>query len=285
MSNQESAPVFLNAGDDPEMAAANRQARQTFRYFWRELSWERRRIIPGLDLACVKVAFSDPPEVFDRSDEDSPGVEEMWVSDVDFDGQRVSGTLINQPNWLKSVKEGDAVSVPPKEVNDWMYAISGKVYGAYTVNLLRSRMSRSERAQHDAAWGLDFGDPNSIHVVPPEFFGKKKPGLLGKFFGGGNKAPDMAEVEAAEHPMAANMGPSLEETLKEKPHFVHEADDRGFTLLHSLALAGTAIGVEIMLRHGADPNAVTKNGMTPLRLAKSLGWKKVAETLQRAGGK
>ena len=208
----------------------------------------------------------------------------MLVSDVDFDGQRVSGTLINQPNWLKSIKEGDSVSVQPKEVNDWMYAISGRVYGAYTVNLMRSRMGRVERAGHDKAWGLDFGNPDQIHVVPPTFF-NKKPSLLSKVFGGGNPPPDLAEIEATEHPMAANMGPSLEQTLTEKPEFVHETDDRGFTLLHSFALAGANTAVEIMLRHGADPNAVTQNRMTPLRLAKSLGWKKVAQTLEKAGGK
>lgn len=282
MSNQQSSPVFLHEGDDPAMVQAGRSARQTFRYFWRELSWERRRIVPGLDLACVKVGFSDPPGGAPR-DEDVPAVEQMWVSDVDFDGRQVSGTLINQPNWLKSVKQGDAVRILPKEVSDWMYAIAGKVYGAYTVNLLRSRMSRSERAEHDKAWGLDFGDPDSIRIVPPEFVGKK-PGLLGKVFGG-SQPPGLDEIEAAEHPMAVNMGPSLEETLKEKPEFVHEADERGFTLLHSLALAGTSTGVEIALRHGADVNAVTKNGMTPLRLAKSLGWKNVAQVLERAGGK
>lgn len=266
------------------MEEANRRARQTFRYFWRELSWEQRRIIPGLDLACVKVGFSDPPEIFEREDDGSPSVEQMWVSDVEFDGQRVSGTLINQPNWLKSIKQGDSVSVQPKEVNDWMYAISGRVYGGYTVNLLRSRMGRVERAQHDKAWGLDFGNPDQIHVVPATYL-SKKPSLLGRVLGGGNQPPDLAEVEATEHPMAVHMGPSLEKTLQEKPEFLHEADDDGFTLLHSLALAGTNIGAEIMLRHGADPNAVTQNRMTPLRLAKSLGWKKVVQTLEKAGGK
>jgi hypothetical protein len=36
---------------DPEMQRAYESARATFRFFWRELAWERRRIVPALDLA------------------------------------------------------------------------------------------------------------------------------------------------------------------------------------------------------------------------------------------
>jgi uncharacterized protein YegJ (DUF2314 family) len=45
---------------DPEMQRAYESARATFRYFWREVAWERRRIIPALSLAAVKAPFSDP---------------------------------------------------------------------------------------------------------------------------------------------------------------------------------------------------------------------------------
>jgi uncharacterized protein len=48
--------------------------------------------------------------------------------------------LLNAPNWLKTVKEGDSARIPLGEIGDWMYVISGEVFGAYTVNLLRSRM-------------------------------------------------------------------------------------------------------------------------------------------------
>ena len=40
------AKVTLHKDDDPAIeAAAKREG--TFRYFWRELSWEYRRIVPG----------------------------------------------------------------------------------------------------------------------------------------------------------------------------------------------------------------------------------------------
>jgi len=47
---------------DPEMQRAYENARANFRYFWREVAWERRRIVPALDLACVKAPFSDGPQ-------------------------------------------------------------------------------------------------------------------------------------------------------------------------------------------------------------------------------
>ena len=39
--------VFLFPNGDPKMQGAYEQARATFRYLWREIAWERRRIIPG----------------------------------------------------------------------------------------------------------------------------------------------------------------------------------------------------------------------------------------------
>jgi uncharacterized protein YegJ (DUF2314 family) len=99
------SPVFLTPGEDPAMDQAVKRARQSFRFFWRECAWERRRIVPGLDLAVVKVAFEDPPGT-PKTDPQQPAVEQMWISDIDFDGQFVYGTLINSPSWLTSVKEG-----------------------------------------------------------------------------------------------------------------------------------------------------------------------------------
>ena len=56
---------------------------------------------------------------------------------------------------------------------------------------------------------------------------------------------------------------------------------RGWTLLHQEALAGSAATVKVLLEAGADPNARTDDGITPLELARSLGWEKVAALLTR----
>ena len=274
MSNSKSSKVFMFDNDDPEMQLAYRNARANFCYFWREIAWERRRIVPALDLTCAKAPFFDDTAA-DR-EEDAPEAEQMWFSEVDFDGEFVSGVLLNKPNWLKSVKEGDAVRKPLEEISDWMYAIEGEVYGAYTVNLMRSRMAPRERKEHDNAWGLKFGDPEAIRVVPIE---KKSGGLLKSWFG----KQKVENIEKQEHPMSEAMASSLKESLDGDPTMSVEKDDNGWTLLHHQALAGSAATVKVLLENGADPNAVTNQGKTSLELAKSLGWGKVVELLVKHG--
>ena len=80
-----------------------------------------------------------------------------------------------------------------------------------------------------------------------------------------------------------NMAESFVEFLDEDPSNIHTKDDRGWTFLHQQALAGTTAGVSILLERGADPNAVTDHGMTPLQLAKSLGWNRVADVVTGHG--
>ncbi|OWK37742.1 DUF2314 domain-containing protein [Fimbriiglobus ruber] len=267
MSDSESAPVFLSDKNDPEMRKAHENARASFRYFWREMSWERRRIIPALDVAAVKAPFTDGKQPAGAPD--NPEVEHMWLAEVDFDGRAVSGVLLNDPNWLTSVKKGDAVRLPLGEISDWMYAITGEVFGGYTVNLLRSRMGRQERQQHDGAWGLNFGDPAKIRVAPEP----GKGGLLKSLFGKREPVTD-------EHPMSEAMASSLTDQLKEDPSLASTKDDKGWTLLHQEALAGSLATVKVLLAAGADKNAVTDHGMTPLQLARSLDWEKVVALLK-----
>ncbi len=266
MSDSQPSKVFMFDNSDPEMQRAYEKARATFRYFWREVAWERRRIVPALDVACVKAPFSDGEPSTDG--DDNPDVEQMWLGEIDFDGQFVSGVLLNSPNGLESVKAGDTARMRLGEITDWMYAIDGEVYGAYTVNLMRSRMDKRERKEHDSAWGMNFGDPSSIQIVP------QKKGWFGKRAG-----------ELEEHPMSEAMAPSFKEELVADPSLANSKDDRGWTFLHHQALAGSTATVQVLLEFGADPNAVTSDGMTPMRLAKSLGWDKVVALLVSKGAK
>jgi uncharacterized protein YegJ (DUF2314 family) len=278
--------VFLHQDNDPEMAKACSTAKQTFRIFWRELLWERHRIVPGLDLACVKFPFVDPPS--GQPQIDTPEAEQMWLSDCSFDGATITGTLINSPNWLKSVKEGDTIRKPISEMSDWMYAVSGKVYGGFTVHLLRKQMSNSERRSHDNAWGLDFGDPETPRLAPAEWYsktGETKSSFFGKLLA--KPAPNLAleEIVRQDHPMAVSMSASFEKHLNESPDELHSIGDDGMSLLHVHCLAGSTPIVDILLKHGADPNAAAKNGMTPLRLAKLFSWSRIIDLLTKAGAK
>lgn len=273
------AKIFFSPDDDAEMQHAFERARETFRYCWRELSWEQRRIIPGLDVAAVKVGFADPDT---DAAVDEVVSEQMWLNELEFDGQEITGTLLNEPQWLKSVEAGDRRSVRPGEISDWMYAVRRHVYGGYTIQLLRSRMGAAERVQHDRAWGMKFGAPDVLHVVPPEWFGKEPTGgFLKRLFGGGRPEPvSAAELETTEHPMALSMAEAFADMIEEDRSALEARDQNGLTILHQMALAGSATIVSVLLEQGADPTATTTAGHTPLALAEALGWSRVIEQLQ-----
>ncbi len=55
--------------------------------------------------------------------------------------------------------------------------------------------------------------------------------------------------------------------------------------LVSAASRGNLAMVELLLRHGADPNGRDSNGLTPLAAAESNGFARVAEVIKNAGGK
>jgi uncharacterized protein YegJ (DUF2314 family) len=249
-----SEPVFFFNDSDPQMQRAYENARASFRYFWRELSWERRRIVPALDMACVKAPFSDPgpPD----PDAEHPEVEQMWLDDVNFDGRWVTGTLLNEPNWLTSVSAGDEGRFTLHQITDWMYSCNGEVYGAFSVNQMRSQMNPRERQEHDEAWGLDFGDPQRPRV-------------------------DVSQ----EHPMSVNMTPGLPKEIAKNPGLVRDKYDGGWTMLHFEALAGNGGPVKVLLDHGADPNARTDDGVTPLQLAHAMGWEKIVALLMAKGAR
>ena len=238
------SPVYVRGGT-PEFLEAFEKARVTFKYFWRELSWEHRRIIPGLDLACVKVAFrqENPPG--------DPIVEYMWISDVDFDGVQVTGTLINDPDELTNVSSGDSVQISWSEICDWMFAINRKVYGGYTIQVIRAGLPKKDRKAHDKAWGLDFGGLDNVMVAYEQ-----------------DKHPE----NLIEHPMCRNMGDSFRDFLTQHPTEVTQCDEDGYTMLHRQAIAGNRGTIEILLELGADPHARTTSGYTAGDFASALGW-------------
>jgi uncharacterized protein YegJ (DUF2314 family) len=268
-----SEPVFMFDANDPEMQHAHQQAQSSFRFFWRELSWERRRIVPGLDMTMVKLPFTDGP----RTDGNSE-YEHMWLEDIGFDGDVISGTLLNAPNWLTSVRKGDQVSAPFSHLTDWMMTVDGRAYGGFTVNLMRSRMSRRERDQHDQAWGLDFGDPADIQVeIQRE--PRPKVGLIAGLFGRGSRSHPVAET-FTDHPMCVNMIPKIQAQLQADPSIARTLDDEGWSLLHHEALAGNQGVVKLLIAFGADPAARTPGGYTASDLARKIGWSEIAALIQ-----
>ena len=221
------------------------KAQKTFKYFWRELSWEKRRIVPSLDLAMVKVAFK----------EDEKNIEYMWIDNIYFDGTYIQGVLINEPNSLTNIKNGDKVTIKLGELCDWIFAINREVYGAFTVNLIRSEMSEEEREEHDKAWGLNFGNPNDIKLVV-----------------NGNISE--------EHPMSLNMTSSLIKNLKSSNDIIEYRGESKETMLHYEALAGNTSQVKILLEYGIDIDLENINGMKAIDLAKIMQWDNVIKVIE-----
>ncbi len=129
--------------DDAEMTAAIAEAQRTLPEFW------SAREKDGGDFAgLLKVYFSDP-----GNDQDG---EHMWVCVTGREPRGVAGVLLDEPGWVKSVKQGQKVRFPNDRITDWLVVQGGKAHGAYTVRLLRKRMSPEERRRHDEGYPFAF---------------------------------------------------------------------------------------------------------------------------------
>lgn len=247
----EKMPIYYVDSAEDAMDRSYKTARDTFGYFWRELYWDRRRIVPALSVACVKVLFTD------EVNGEEVG-EHMWINDVEFDGENVSGVLVNEPNDVKNVKNGDFVKAPLSRVSDWLFVINGRSYGGFSVHALRANMSAKERTEYDLAWGFEFGDFNDILLAYEQ---KESPENL------------------IEHPMCKNTADQVREYIANNPSIISDTDELGYTQLHHEAIAGNLGVVEILLEYGADKNAKTKSGKSALDFAKALKWEHVAKIL------
>lgn len=256
MSDKE---LFFAYGNNPEMIEAFKNAQRTFKYFWRELSWEYRRMIPALNVACVKIAFAENTENGER-------LEHMWINDVQFDGNIVKGTLINNPSELTNIAYGDFVEIPLNQISDWIFALGESesekpvVYGGHTIQAMRAEMNDQEREEHDDAWGLNFGDYNEVLLVHEQ---KEKPENL------------------IEHPMSKNMREKLIEFLNGNPDEITNSDEDGVTLLHREVIAGNLTSVDVLLSLGADKNNRTNKGESALDLAKKMNWEHIIPVLEK----
>lgn len=265
MGDRADSPVFYAKSDDPEMAKAVARAVASFKYLWRELTWEYRRIVPALELSAIKAAFNDPGGAPDAA-------EHMWLSNIEFDGDRISATLMNAPNGLKTIAEGDTVELRVDQIEDWMYVVGGHVYGGFTIQVLRAGMSLAERSSHDKAWGFDFAEPDRVDLAPDWQAMKGK----GKGGAPASAAPD------AEHPMSESMASGFASVLEDNKEGFFELGPEGLNTLHSLALGGSAACVKVLLTAGADPRVLTSKGKTARELAEMMGWPRVVALLMDA---
>jgi len=269
------APPFQEEAED--MKRTYELARKTFGYYWREYTWEMHRIMPGVDALLVKVAIADGP---------GQAPEFMWVSGPGFDGETITGTLNNSPNWVTRVKEGDEIEAPFKDLCDWMVVMSpmsgnSGVYGGFVTSLMRATMSEAERQAHDASWGLEFFHPLEVHLSYAHEYG---PALVleewyTKMMEGTLQLPDN---RGDEHPMSINMAEAWREQFESGEAQPFATSPDGWSMLHTHAFAGNTSVVKLLLEMGQDPQAKTNHGKTPLDLAEVFNWIDTAELLRDA---
>lgn len=136
---RENQPDIYNvAGNDKEMNEAILKANQTLSNFNAALSNKE------IEVKSLKVKF-----------ENQTDVEHIWLSDVEFKDGKYSGILDDEPEYIKDHKLGDLINVDNKDISDWMYVENGKLFGGYTIRVLRNRMSETEREQFDAESGME----------------------------------------------------------------------------------------------------------------------------------
>jgi uncharacterized protein YegJ (DUF2314 family) len=254
MQQNQAQPVYYRKADDA-FEAARQQARDTFGYFWRELYFERHRIVHALAGAFVKAAFAQQINGEDV-------VEHMWLRDPWFDGDTITADLINQPDNLTNVRQGDRVTVPFGQVSDWLIMMQGHTLGGFTIQLMRRDMNPQERFEHDKAWGIDFGDPDQIQVVYEQ---AEHPENL------------------VEHPMCVNTAKIYREQMVRQMTNLEETADDGLTELLCQALAGNLPYVQALVEAGANLAARSRSGKTALGLARQLHWPHVAAYLESVG--
>ncbi|MCU4423399.1 MULTISPECIES: YegJ family protein [Acinetobacter] len=237
------------------MILAFDKAVSTFKYFWRELYWEYRRIIPALELAYVKCAFIQE----NLEDKNQPLIEYMWIDQIGFDGSTISGTLLNEPYIIDNVQAGETVSLQFDSIVDWMFLSNGTVHGGFTIQEYRKTLNAVDRKEYDEAWGIDFGNPDEIFLVYDQ-----------------KDCPENLD----EHPMCKNILDQFINIINTDPRIITEKDESGNQLLHREVLAGNYLFVREILSSNVNKLVMNNQSMTPLDLAHKMGWNNIVNLLK-----
>ncbi|WP_457794035.1 YegJ family protein [Acinetobacter baumannii] len=237
------------------MILAFENAIGTFKYFWRELYWESRRIVPALELAYVKCAFIQE----NLEDKNEPLIEYMWIDQVDFDGSTFSGILLNEPYIIENVQAGETVRLQFESIVDWMFLSNGTVHGAFTIQEYRKTLNASGRKEYDEAWGIDFGNPDEILLVYDQ-----------------KNCPENLE----EHPMCRSILEQFINIINTDPTIITEKDESGNQLLHREVIADNYLFVQELLRLNVNKLVRNKQLMIPLDLAHKMGWSNIVNLLK-----
>lgn len=111
------------------MNAAIAKAREFLPSFWQVFEQRGR----GEEGFSLKVKITD-----------SHGTEHFWATDIEKKGDKVFGTINNDPEIVKNTKIGDRIQIPEADVTDWLYLRADKMVGNYTLRVLFKQMPAKE---------------------------------------------------------------------------------------------------------------------------------------------
>ena len=67
--------------------------------------------------------------------------EYMWLLVSAIGEETVTGTLDNEPIYVRNVRVGETVTVSIDQVNDWLYTDGGELVGGFTNEVLNRQMA------------------------------------------------------------------------------------------------------------------------------------------------
>jgi uncharacterized protein YegJ (DUF2314 family) len=138
--NAEVPATFHIGQDDEELARIAQNARDTLPLFFRHLL----RPAKGESDFRLKYPFrADPGSAF--------GMEQLWLSDIQFMNGVYYGVVANTPFYIASMKKGDTVAFNASEISDWVYIRDGKIAGGLSIKYLLEQIPEYELSEEQRA--------------------------------------------------------------------------------------------------------------------------------------
>jgi hypothetical protein len=155
------------------------------------------------------------------------------------------------------------------------------------VQSLAEAKPRTTDASRKGASRLDAAaQPDAAADAAAQLGAAAQPGLIG-----GNTATSAQPASPQADPSAALRWAAEVGDVRRlrvilgAPVRIDVPDERGRTALILAASRGQAESVDMLLAHGADPNAADANGTTPLKAALAAGQPAIVASLRRAGAR
>ena len=118
-------PAVRVTANDADMEEASQKANSMWSVFVN--AFEQRR---SDQTFAVKAPFTDEQET-----------EYMWLIVTEINEETVTGTLDNEPVYLRNVDAGDILTVTLDQVNDWLYTDGNKLIGGFTTEAITRQMA------------------------------------------------------------------------------------------------------------------------------------------------